>query len=234
MVKYSICITHYNMKDTLREFMESVFVQIDSSFEVVVCDNCSDDGSREILEDYARAGKIRLLVQKSSRGKGRQIAFENSTGDYIISGLDSDDVLKPTLKDVLKIYHSEHEGYALSFGTIHFIPRPLVESVGGWRDLQSLEDVDFCKRVEILGKMHYFEDDSFVMQRRGRVKRSIFYRTKERYSYYKCAYQIGRCVWSEIIKKQSVIWYRRPIEFVLALTAVANLKIKKVKKFKYA
>ena len=129
MVKYSICVTIYNMKNTLCPFMESILAQIDSDFEVVVCDNFSDDGSREILEEYTRRGQIKLILEHSTRGKGRQIAYEYSKGNYIISGLDADDVVKPTLKEVLKLYHAEHEGYVLSFRTVHFIPRSLVEAV---------------------------------------------------------------------------------------------------------
>ncbi len=227
MVKYSICITHYNMRDTLPAFLDSVLPQIDSDFEIVVCDSCSDDGSREILEGYQQEGKIKLIVQKSSRGRGRQIAFENSTGDYIISGLDADDVIKPTLKDVLAVYHSKHEGYALSFGTIHFLPRTLVEAVGGWRDLQWGEDVDFCSRVEALGMIHYFPDASWIVQQRGKVNRSLIYRTKERYSFYKCGYRIGRSIIGDALKNESVVWYQRPMELVLALAALSSLKFKR-------
>ena len=100
-----------------------------------MCDNCSTDGSREILADYANRGKLKLIVERSSRGRGREIAFENSTGEWILSGLDMDDVFKPTLRDILKLYHEKHEGYMLSFGTVHIIPRAVVEEVGGWRDL---------------------------------------------------------------------------------------------------
>src|SRR5665647_3308215 len=136
MVKYSICITNYNMRNTLRECLESVFSQIDSDFEVVVCDNFSKDGSREILEEYARNRKIKLIIEHSNRGRGRQIAFEYSKGDYIISGIDTDDVIRPVLKDVLREYHEKHEGYMLQFETIYIVPRHLVIAVGGWRDLQ--------------------------------------------------------------------------------------------------
>src|SRR3990172_10121430 len=95
LVKYSICVTHYNMKDTLPEFLQSVLSQLTSDFEVVICDKCSDDGSLEILQAFSKLGRVKLLVEKSSRGKGRQIALVNSNGDYIISGLDADDVIRP-------------------------------------------------------------------------------------------------------------------------------------------
>ncbi len=228
MVKYSICITNYNMKNTINPFMESVLNQIDSDFEVVVCDNFSDDGSREILEEYAKKGHIKLIVEHSSRGKGRQIAFENSNGEYIISGLDTDDVVKPTLKDVLKLYHAEHEGYALSFGTIHFIHRQLVEAVNGWRDLQWAEDVDFCKRIESIGKMHYFHDDSVIIERRGHTNRGFAYKLKEEYRCCQSKYQVGLSLF-----RAPTTWYYRPIQFTVALSALVVSKIKHTKRYKY-
>jgi len=44
--------------------------------------------SSEFYQDYAQKGDIKLIVEKCSRGKGRQIAFKNSTGKYIIANLD--------------------------------------------------------------------------------------------------------------------------------------------------
>ena len=62
--KYSVCITNYNSIDTIRESMKSIFNQLNESFEIVVCDNCSKDGSKEILQEYARRGKIKLVVER--------------------------------------------------------------------------------------------------------------------------------------------------------------------------
>lgn len=231
MVKYSICITNYNMKDTIRRSMESVLAQIDSDIEVVVCDNCSDDGSREVLEEYARNGSINLIVEPSSRGKGRQIAFENSKGDYIISGIDTDDVFKPTLRDILKLYHDKHEGYMLSFKTIHIIPRQLVRAVGGWRDLQWGEDVDFIKRVESLSKLHYFDDDSIIIERRRKVKRGFIYGLKERYQFYQCRHKIGLNIFEDLMMYP---WYVRPIQFSIAFAAIISSRLKRVRKFEYS
>jgi glycosyltransferase involved in cell wall biosynthesis len=176
-MKYSICITNYNSKDTLSRCLDSVLCQIDSDFEIVISDNCSTDGSLEILEEYAKSGKIKLIVERSSRGQGRQIAFESSVGTYILSGIDTDDFIKPVLKDILRLYHEKHEGFMLSFGTFHIIPRKLVIEIGGWRNLQWGEDIDFAKRIESIGKIHYFVDSSHIIEK-GHIKRSFFYRVK--------------------------------------------------------
>lgn len=232
MVKYSICITNYNMRNTLRECLESVFSQIDSDFEVVICDNFSTDGSREILEEYARVGKIKLIIEHSNRGRGRQIAFENSKGDYIISGIDTDDMIRPVLKNVLREYHEKHEGYVLQFETIYIVPRHLVIAVGGWRDLQWGEDIDFTKRIVAMGKSHYFPDLSRIVEKKRFLHKQspLLYKPIDRYTYYQCRYKIG----FNILDDQVNYWYKLPIEVLIAISALAVLKIKRVRRFEYA
>ena len=231
-MKYSICITNYNSKDTLRRCLESVLCQIDSNFEIVISDNCSTDGSLEILKEYAKSGKIKLIIERSSRGKGRQIAFENSVGTYILSGIDTDDLIKPLLKDILRTYHEKHEGFMLSFGTFHIIPRQLVIEIGGWRDLQRFEDTDFSKRIQSIGKIHYFKNSSFIIER-GYVKRSIFLRLKDDYKIHQCGYIVGKNVFKDIGRKTLNPWYIRSLRFSNAIVAITIAKIKRLKRLEY-
>jgi hypothetical protein len=118
----------------------------------------------------------------------------------------------------------------LSFDTIHIIPRQLVVAAGGWRDMQWGEDVDFVKRVESLSKLHYFSDATFIIKRRGRVKRSSLYKFIERYSFYQCRYRIGLNVF-EVVKMSP--WYERPIQFMVALVALIVCKFMRKRKFEY-
>jgi len=154
---YSICITHYNNAPTVKESLESILGQIDSRFEVVVVDNFSDDGSREVLESYASRGLIKLVVRRCSRGKGRQIAFEESAGDYILSGVDLDDIFRPVFVRLLDAYHKFFEGKCLFMSGRHeaitILPRTLAERVGGWRDVPAGEDIDLWARVAREGEL---------------------------------------------------------------------------------
>ena len=148
--KYSICITQYNNASTVRQSLDSILNQIDERFEVVVVDSLSTDGSREILNGYARDGKMKLIEKKCSRGLGRQIAFENSSGTYVIANLDMDDVFGPKLNDVIEIYHSKCEGKLVRVAktadtnqwaqNVTIAPRTLLSEIGGWPDLQLYED----------------------------------------------------------------------------------------------
>jgi len=146
---YSICITHYNNAATVRRSLDSVLSQLDERFEVVVVDNFSDDGSKEILEEYARTGKITTLVEKRcSRGLGWQTAVETSRGKYSIVDLDMDDEFRPLLGSLLRFYHEKCEGLLLAAvadlqspwsKNVTIGPRALILELGGWPDVQLYE-----------------------------------------------------------------------------------------------
>jgi glycosyltransferase involved in cell wall biosynthesis len=68
MVKYSICIMHYNNNTTLKASLESILSQIAKDFEVVLVDNYSDDGSKEISDESHATRRIRLIRKLCSRG----------------------------------------------------------------------------------------------------------------------------------------------------------------------
>jgi glycosyltransferase involved in cell wall biosynthesis len=160
IAKYSICITNHNSRGTLRDSLDSILNQIGASFEVVLVDNCSDDGSDEILREYQKKGSIRLISKKCSRGQGRQIALMNSLGEYVVSHIDMDDIFRPVLLGLIEFYHARCEGKVMvaisSQGdwsqNITVAPRDLLLKIGGWRDLQYAEDWDVWSRAAALSK----------------------------------------------------------------------------------
>ncbi|MDG7000689.1 MAG: glycosyltransferase family 2 protein [Nitrososphaerota archaeon] len=157
MIRYSICITNFNNALTLRSSLNSILHQIDERFEVVVVDNLSTDGSAEILKEYEKDGKIRLISHKCSRGKGRQLAFENSIGTYVIANLDTDDIFEKNLFTIIKHYHRLCEGtftWVVTMnrsgrqgGWVTIAPREVIAKIGGWNDLQRGEDWEIARRA---------------------------------------------------------------------------------------
>jgi len=225
--KYSICITDYNTKDTIRQSLESILSEINSSFEVVVCDSCSNDGTREILEEYAKQGKLRLIVQKSTCGRGRQIAFENSHGSYILSICGMDDIFKPNLKEILKEYHAEHEGYMMGIGyALAIIPRKIVEEVGGWRDMQYFEDLDFKRRVESIKKLHWTADNSVFLMERRFARRGVIDRVRDTCLQCECRYHLGISMFELVV---AYPWHKRPPILLIAICAVLICRMKRVR-----
>lgn len=96
--KVSIIIPVYNAEKTLKQSLESLHNQSCREFEVVFVNDCSTDGSRELLEDFASTSGLdcKILHQTENRGvaAARNRALEAATGDYLM-WLDADDSLSP-------------------------------------------------------------------------------------------------------------------------------------------
>ncbi len=82
----SVVIPIYNERDTIEEILSRVH---DAPFrkEIVVVDDGSADGSREILRKLEAAGKIdRLILHEKNQGKGAALrtGFAQVTGDLVV------------------------------------------------------------------------------------------------------------------------------------------------------
>ena len=87
-MKLSIIVCAYNERDTILTVLERirrVDFGRDVTTEVVVVDNCSTDGTREILQTVT-APNVKVIFQPRNMGKGMSIrtGFEHATGDYAV------------------------------------------------------------------------------------------------------------------------------------------------------
>ncbi len=86
MNKLSILIPVYNEKNSIHALIQQVkdVVLIDDiQKEIIIVDDNSTDGTREILETITGCN---IILQESNRGKGYAIrtALNHATGDYVI------------------------------------------------------------------------------------------------------------------------------------------------------
>jgi glycosyltransferase involved in cell wall biosynthesis len=201
--KYSICMTNYNCGPTIASSLRSILRQLDERFEIIVVDNLSTDSSGELLRKFEAEGKLKLVEQRCSRGKGLQIAFENATGEYVISGLDMGDTYKPRLISFLDFYHKKCDGKLLKTRNeaVILAPRSLIEMLGGWRDLQRSEGWDLWSRaakagaylwtVFILTELRNRSSPQAEIE--GHPKRKTFVgKYRHRYETYRDSLRLGR------------------------------------------
>jgi glycosyltransferase involved in cell wall biosynthesis len=167
--KYSVCVTTKNDFPTVKASMDALIANTSrADTEIVVVDAESTDGQIPVLQEYASSGLIKLIVRKCNRGEGRQIAFTESTGDYVIAGIDTDDVVGPGLRRLLTLYHAEYEGLVLQAIGVTIAPRKVVESLGGWKPLARTEDFDFWKRAEDRGLLRRASFSPYAVRVRRR------------------------------------------------------------------
>lgn len=155
--KISICTTNYNCAHAIKRHLDSVYTQLNEDmFEYIVVDNISSDDSFKILTEYAKDHpNMKVLSEKCSMGRGRQISFEQSCGEFIMV-IDTDTVYFPIFEDFVKIYLSDYTEFALQAILCGIFPRNIWESIGGRRDLNVFEDVDMWVRIWKCNKMKFY------------------------------------------------------------------------------
>jgi glycosyltransferase involved in cell wall biosynthesis len=84
-LKLSIVIPVYNETASLRNVIQRVEA-VDYNKEIILVDDFSTDGSREILEKYKHREGYHVLFQSRNRGKGAALraGFAHATGDVLI------------------------------------------------------------------------------------------------------------------------------------------------------
>ncbi|SEH21327.1 glycosyltransferase family 2 protein [Rhizobium sp. NFR12] len=93
----SFVIAAYNAEETLESAIDSALAQVEVSLEVIVVDDCSCDGTRELaLRCRDRDDRVKLIVQPANGGPAaaRNAGFDAATGRWI-AVLDADDTIHP-------------------------------------------------------------------------------------------------------------------------------------------
>ena len=95
--KVSVVTPVYNAEEFLGETMDSVLAQSYENFEFLLVDDCSQDRSAEIIQDYAKEDeRVRYLKLEENGGAAvaRNKGIEEAEGRYI-AFVDSDDLWYP-------------------------------------------------------------------------------------------------------------------------------------------
>ena len=97
--KISLIVPVYNVEKYISKALDSVFNQTFNGIEIICVDDCSTDGSLDILKDYKEKAKsqsnitdFKIIELKENKGQGhaRNLALTEATGDYVMY-LDPDD-----------------------------------------------------------------------------------------------------------------------------------------------
>lgn len=97
--KVSVCVVTYNQKKYIAQCLQSIVDQeTDFDFEIIVGDDCSTDGTREIVLGFADKypGKFRILCHPRNIGAAFNYlrTHEMATGEYV-AHIDGDDLMLP-------------------------------------------------------------------------------------------------------------------------------------------
>jgi len=87
-MKLSVVIPAYNEKSTILEILRRIdAVDLgDINKEIIIVDDGSTDGTRDVLRDLEKLNKYKIVYQEKNQGKGAAIrtGFKEVSGDFVI------------------------------------------------------------------------------------------------------------------------------------------------------
>jgi len=95
----SVAIITYNQKEYLKECIDSVLKQDYNNIEIVVADDCSTDGTQDMLREYDKQYPHKFVLKLAEKNQGitsnSNLAVLSCSGEYIaMTG--GDDIYLPT------------------------------------------------------------------------------------------------------------------------------------------
>jgi glycosyltransferase involved in cell wall biosynthesis len=125
MPKISVCIPTFNREHFLPIAIEAVRAQVESDWELIICDDGSTDRTPEIMAEFqAQDARIQYVRHEANVGKSNNMrsGFEAATGEFFIK-IDDDDRLTPEFLSQTSAILSAHPDIDF-VGTDHWVIDP--------------------------------------------------------------------------------------------------------------
>lgn len=122
-MKISVYITSYNQKEYLVEAIESVLAQSLPAHQIIIVDDCSQDGSQDLISGYAtRYPAITPIFHRENQGvsQARNDALAAVTGDYV-TYVDGDDRILPAKLEKEAKRLRENAAAQIAFSDVYHI-----------------------------------------------------------------------------------------------------------------
>jgi len=160
-MRLSIIIPVYNEVNTIREIINRVdAVELDK--EIIIVDDCSTDGTRELIKDIRDNGKfnsdLRVVYHSKNQGKGAAIraGINYTTGDIVIiqdADLEYDPedyriLIKPIIEGKADVvYGSRFLGIHRCFMFWHYMGNKLLTGIANILFNTILSDMETCYKA---------------------------------------------------------------------------------------
>ena len=187
----SIVVTVKNEAKSIAELLDSLVVQ-EKPFEIIIVDANSNDGTQEIVKDYAkRYEQIKLFVHEGSRGEGRNFGVSKAEGNIIAftdGGCKADKNWLKELKkkiaegfdvvagktidvgpfqNIIKRVEMRYKGYDITYPSCNLAyKKELFEKIGGFDTrFVTAEDIDLNLRAVDAGAKIGYNENAIIYRR---------------------------------------------------------------------
>ena len=171
-MKLSVVIPVYNERNTILELLERVR-KVDLPKETIVVDDCSTDGTREVLQKLTQSDSLKIILQPRNLGKGAALraGFAVASGDIVViqdADLEYDpaeysNLIQPILSNKADVvYGSRFLGgpHRILFFW-HSVGNRVLTTLSNLLTDLNLTDMETCYKVfraELLKKIAFRED----------------------------------------------------------------------------
>lgn len=165
--KLSVVIPVYNEKQWLRELVARVEASPIPK-EIILVDDGSTDGTRDILAEMARRGH-RVFYQPANRGKGAaiRVGFQHARGDIVLiqdadleyDPADYDALLQPILDGKADVVFGSRflgKKNQQALNIVHYVANRIITTLSNLFTSLHLTDMETCYKVfrrEVLEKL---------------------------------------------------------------------------------
>lgn len=159
IMKLSIVIPVYNEKDTLEEIVRLVKEVTDIEKEIILVDDASTDGTKDILKRMeSEQPDLKVFYKPVNKGKGDtlSVGFKQTTGDYVIVQ-DADLEYNPQdykkllraleEEDVSVVYGSRFSGNYKDMSNLHYMGNKFLTLITNLLFGVMLTDMETCYKL---------------------------------------------------------------------------------------
>jgi len=174
--KISVLVPVFNGEEFIHTALAGLAAQSYRNIEVLVIDDASTDGTRELVKKFAAADKRFKLIEEKVNGgsyRARNIGLEQATGEFVTVH-DADDWSHPqklelqaapliarprllaTLSQGIRVAHESIQFLTVANGlyirqnisSLMFRREPIAEAIGYWDEVLFGADSEFHERIE--------------------------------------------------------------------------------------
>lgn len=146
MPKVSVIVPVYNGMPYIQECLQSIVNQTLDDIEIIIINDGSNDGTKEVLDKYKENYKNIILVNQENQGLyvSRKKGLELATGEYV-GWVDADDFIDLKMYEILYSVAKEKNS-ELVYCDYKWIPNAIKTKAKWFREYKGKRDVDFVER----------------------------------------------------------------------------------------